>query len=217
LMVSRLSGGQEIAGSTPATLTPTAGERRNEPTMQVGVRYLAKASMERLLRLVGSGSIAQLGERLRDMQEVAGAEPAVPTGGWYSGCASAPHADERGPSPLPPTIIVTEKKRIWSLGLSATTLPCHGRKTSSILVGTASPGVAQWQSGCTISEGLRVRISLPGHLPSSRTGTGPRLLSEELRVRVSPRALDKFLPTKHRWRCTRSVRGIAGFEFPCRL
>ena len=81
-MVSRLSGGQKIAGSTPATLTkthgsvahleerlhdtqevagsrpaiptPTPERRRNETTMQIGVRYLAKASMERLSRNVGT-------------------------------------------------------------------------------------------------------------------------------------------------------------------
>lgn len=42
------------------------------------------------------GSVAHQAERLRDMQEVAGSSPAVPTGGWYIGCAVVLQATVEG-------------------------------------------------------------------------------------------------------------------------
>ena len=79
-MVSRLSGGQEIAGPTPATLTRAIeGDRKR--ILHAGRRPVPRQSKHGSRSPLGCplGSVAQQEERLHDMQKVAGSRPAVPT------------------------------------------------------------------------------------------------------------------------------------------
>ena len=67
--------------------------------------------------------------------------------------------------------------------------PVTVEKTSSILVGTASPVYGSKVERLLYKRTVVSSILAAGTMPSSGFGTGPRLLSEELRVRLSPRAL----------------------------